>query len=79
MNVLEWPSQSLIKNLYHDLNIDVHCRYPSSQTELEQLCQNELKNFKIQMCKCDRDISEKTAMGVCVGGGCRILIQSTVQ
>ena len=53
-NVLEWPSQSpnlnQIKNLWHDLIITVHHRFPCNLTELEQFCSEEWANIAQSRC-----------------------------
>ena len=54
INVLEWASQSTdlypIENLWHDLKIAVHQRFPCNLTELEQFCTEEWANIAQSRC-----------------------------
>ncbi|KAG2465270.1 TCB1 transposase, partial [Polypterus senegalus] len=54
VNVLEWPSQSpdlnVIENLWRDLKMAVHQRFPSNLMELERCCQEEWAKLAKDRC-----------------------------
>uniref|UniRef100_A0A8C4THD9 Tc1-like transposase DDE domain-containing protein n=1 Tax=Erpetoichthys calabaricus TaxID=27687 RepID=A0A8C4THD9_ERPCA len=54
VNVLEWPSQSpdlnLIEQLWRDLKMAVHRRFPSNLMELERCCKEEWAKLAKDRC-----------------------------
>uniref|UniRef100_A0A8C4T6J2 Transposase n=1 Tax=Erpetoichthys calabaricus TaxID=27687 RepID=A0A8C4T6J2_ERPCA len=50
VNVLEWPSQSPDLNLWRDLKMAVHRRFPSNLMELERCCKEEWAKLAKDRC-----------------------------